>query len=557
MQRMALRAWERDWPRVRRARRALTSASDEAVQTTLAYLFFHCKRGVYVLGDETGLRLVVIVDNERYENGWPAVRTATGEDASAFCRRLGCDARPVATWALNGRLVDNWRSGAPWSGGPCLPDALEAVGAAMALGDGVRECVVNCRDAPLLHVRLDAGDALRDACVAGARWLRHSAATRCGDVAAARFLRVLSQYATPAHADEPIPLLRSWAQDRAPRAYDAAPRPWRERRACAVFRGSATTHVGGECQRVRVAQRLLQRAGRRRAHGRRRPLPPRPRRAPSRPPAVPSALRRPPLTLEQQHGAYRWALYIAGNSGADRLMELLRARFTVVVVASDAPEPALLLRGELDGRHAVHTTEAELPATLAWCAAHDDECRAIAERGRRLWEATRAARPRRAPSRALWRPAAAAARRAARRAARQRARRSARTRPAAAGRRRAGRRAGQARTRRLTFSGGGLARARGARRAPRPAARAAGAERALNGRGNGDRGRHYIGRGSRARRGLRRSARAPAPPLAQARVGGRRRASAQAPSRGLEDRLGRQRVGGRGRRVRRQRVGRQ
>ena len=92
------------------------------------------------------------------------------------------------------------------------------------------------------------------------------------------------------------------------------------------------------------------------------------------------------MSIEEQQRRYRWALYIAGNSGADRLMELMRARFTVIVVESDAPLPHLLLHQiAKHGEHILRATEAGLQQTLHWCATHDAECRAIAERGHQLW----------------------------------------------------------------------------------------------------------------------------------------------------------------------------
>lgn len=382
---LTLSEWSRDWPTVARQRAATVSMQGDAFRNTVAYLFFHCKRGVCVVGNASGLCLVVVVDNTRFVNNWPPVRTQSGASAVEFCRGLGCDARPVKSWSTNGTLVDNWRSTAPWSGGACLADALQIVDESMRHCGKEVECVLNCRDAPLLHGKLGAGRGPLDATRRGAPWMQVAQCRGHGGVQSWRFLRVLSQYSTPDYADATIPLLRSWVQDRQAVEYDTAPASWSSREPRAIFRGSATTHFGGECQRVRVARMGLTRAdigitgtGNRFRFGRDGRL--------YGPVDVPSACRAAPMSMQEQHRRYRWALYIAGNSGADRLMELLRARFTVIVVESDAPQPHLLLYDIAKHRqHILRTTEAELQNTLHWCYTHDAECRAIAEQGRKLW----------------------------------------------------------------------------------------------------------------------------------------------------------------------------
>ena len=397
--------WSCDWPRALKQRNATVSLNAEPFHNTLAYLFFHCKRGVCVVGDSTGLRLVIVVDNARFVNNWPRVRTQSGTNPIEFCRRFGCDARPVESWSTNGTLVDNWRSTTPWSGGACLADALEIVDESMRHHGAEVECVLNCRDGPLLRSTLGEGMGPLDATRPNAPWIRMAKGRINGGIRSWRFLRVLSQYSTLDYADATIPLLRSWAQDRVEAVYDTAPAPWSSRKPCAVFRGSATSHVGGECQRVRIARMGLKHldigitsTGNRFRFGRDGHL--------YGPVDVPVSLRAAPLSISEQHARYRWALYIAGNSGADRLMELLRARFTVIVVESDAPVPHVLLHKIAKHReHIISTTEDRLQQTLQWCFAHDAECSAIAERGHKLWSfLTRPERMISAVARVLGRP---------------------------------------------------------------------------------------------------------------------------------------------------------
>ena len=375
---------------------------DRRAWNSWCYQFHHMGCGAYAAGNG-GRRLVVVMKNRAYAAPWASLRCggARGRGLRDACEALQrrnfpparrCELRPDERgWALNGPLLDNWAGSAP------LFDArLEAMLAATARAAGAArfEVMLNRRDYPQVAVGLAdpfAGFAppRADGAARGA-WLEHARPTlRCGAAAFYDMLPVLSQYTAPRFADTPVPPLRALTEP-AP----APPPPWEERRPAAIFRGSATSpHPDARSQRLRAYEllrdsdladvRLTGLSARFRVrdgavhatdHGDARWR---------------DVGRRHFLTLDEQARRCRWALYLEGNAGADRLGALLAREFLVIAVASDAPAVSWLRDGTLRaGTHYLECPEVEaLPARLAWCAHNPDACRAVARAGHAAWRA--------------------------------------------------------------------------------------------------------------------------------------------------------------------------
>ena len=103
--------------------------------------------------------------------------------------------RDVATWSVNGTLLDNWEAAAPWTESNNDQFQRLLLAAAARVPDGTYEFLLNRRDSPQVPVILPP--------LARAAW-------RAAD-GQLRLLPCLSQYTHPSFMDRPIPPITAWA----------------------------------------------------------------------------------------------------------------------------------------------------------------------------------------------------------------------------------------------------------------------------------------------------------------------------------------------------------
>ena len=213
-------------------------------------------------------------------------------------------------------------------------------------------------------------------------------------------LPVMSQYTGPAHADVCVPLCRDYrralaghwiGKETRPERESLVPPPqWSTRAPTAVFRGGATGSGVTPATNVRLllcsmaaqwaghfAPPLLDAAltswnprHKRGADGVIRIVDPS-----SACPGVSAADVGPHQWLTpRQQVAFRYAVYLDGNVGADRITALAAGAFVVIAPESTAPQPLLRQRMRAWEHYVpVASDLSDLRDKILWCRAHDSE----------------------------------------------------------------------------------------------------------------------------------------------------------------------------------------
>ena len=371
-----------------------SSDGNRAMWNALSYTFKLRRCAIYCLWDGSTLTMIPFC-NADYTNNWP---DRAGE-GGLVVERLQKTTPFVPlranwrTWSCNGALVDNWQSEpVDWSRG-ALGDwhaMLEASCAAHVAGR-CTEFILNRRDHPILR------EGAREPCELPwsdceipdpKPWLFANCIPEREGVY--RLAPILSQYTSPDFLDVPIPPLAAWRLDN-----DTEPPPWDTRAPRAVFRGSATAPIGGAASARTRAVRALRgtchdasltgHSSRFRFDGSGVIV------GSSRGEIEDACEKRiaSSMPVSQQAQKYQCAIYIEGNSGADRLAELLSLGFLVAVVRSHAPLVVWLRDGTLvAGVHYLDVASPEdLPVALEILRKSPDRARAIAMAGHSAWRA--------------------------------------------------------------------------------------------------------------------------------------------------------------------------
>jgi hypothetical protein len=362
---------------------------------TLCYTFFHTRCAIYCAW-RAGRLTMIPYNNADYRNDWPE---AVGE-GGALVKRIAEAARGVAirpnwrTWSCNGALVDNWEydprdwgqdDAAPWR------DLLERACARIPRGE-TAEFILNKRDNPLLFVGFREPSPLPWRSVsteapsaARGPWRECAVADALGFY---HFAPILSQYTSSESLDVPVPPLADYLAGAPPAT------AWADRAPIAIFRGTATTPLGGATsQRARVVRALCGTehdaaltghsvrfrfdATGRIGHTTREETEE----------ACGARIGRA-VAMDAQARACQGVVYAEGNAGANRLGGLLAREFLVAVVRSEAPTVVWLRDGTLvAGSDYLDVDQPEsLPSALRVLREKPQTARAIACRGKNIWE---------------------------------------------------------------------------------------------------------------------------------------------------------------------------
>ena len=368
----------------------------------MKFALHQVSRATYVRLDSSGITCMASLANDSFANGW------TLDDAFVEEGRATSNIPPTGWWR-NGPLLCNQVPENLWGDG-YLPQLWEMIDAAVSAGPvPACEFLLNKRDAPLLPEdfapsqpfarevhRLMPG--LSPACLPLGRPPATTSPASLG-FPSLPSLPVLSQYVGDDDVDIPIPTVAEY--ELATGRYYLLPghappfigtgRPLLSRRPVAFFRGSATgygvtaqtnprlglvlrsyewSRLPGKRGKLDARLTGLNRRPKIQPDGSLRSLDP----STVLPRACVSHVRRNRVSYAAMQ-AYRYILYVDGNSGADRLAAYLASGS--VILAVDPRAPRVQLFGYL--RPWVHYVPvkwdlSDLEARIDWCRAHPDAC---------------------------------------------------------------------------------------------------------------------------------------------------------------------------------------
>lgn len=379
--------------------------SDDSVENTLRYLFFHMRCGIYVMIANGRVEMFVPFVNMHYVNNWaPRLQQSTDVSAYLTIKRKMCREfvmPDVTQWWANGNILCNSPSPNVWGDAMLchLKHMLDETCKSGRVHDV--EFFINKRDFP--HLRADyteVYDFLFD--------------ERKRPVEAQRFATlapIFSFYTAPAFADLPLPCVEDWERacnvvflpdcrdtftsENWRQKVDAI--PWSEKVETAVFRGSATgagvtvddnqrLHIAllSHCWSLDPAKRDLLDAGitswnmrDKKQFG--KPI------ALLNPRSFPFG-RVAPIPLNQQ-ARFKYVVYIDGHCAANRYGALCSMGSVILKVASRTEACNLfffpLLQPYVD-HVPVAADLSDLETQIRWCREHDAECAAIAAAAKTL-----------------------------------------------------------------------------------------------------------------------------------------------------------------------------
>jgi hypothetical protein len=301
-------------------------ADARTAHTSLRYMFFHMRCGIYVLIVGGRLAMFAPFANPEYVNNFDMESVVPALYASQKARALRAPEEqllPQKQWWTNaGGILCNVMPPEVW-GQYMLPEHLRFL---ESIAPHVHDCefILNKRDHPQLR---------RDRREAYAHCFRGNPPLLPAEYRGSPMLRVLSGYTGPQFEDVPWPLPCDLALLSTPEAPSAPAAVWEARAPLAIFRGSST---GAFPRNVRMdlCELSLTHPGHldagitskstrdRLVNGCVVCVP------------VPEHLRKPRLTMAQQAQRCKYAVYVEGHSAASRYLELMLHRFVIIRVGT-------------------------------------------------------------------------------------------------------------------------------------------------------------------------------------------------------------------------------
>lgn len=355
---------------------SLIDVEDDSTWMTLGYLWHVCRCGIYVRVAESQLLDFVPFVNLKFKNWWN------------LHNLLPRDRDKWPEEALKGSPLDEWwcNAGLLCTGGRFRGWGTSFLAGYVTLLRAVAERVpeetivfLNKRDFP--NVRRDGKDPY------GATFFGRRAKVVKN---LERLRPILSGYTGDLFSDIPFPLIQDYE---GPAPIDETKEEfelrWRERRRCAVFRGSVTGCGVTNADNPRLALvniicrddddlfdvQLTGRNDRLRKHPNDNKL------------RVPPRIRRGNFLSIEEQAKCQMAIYVEGHSAASRMGRLLREGFCVLAIRTwIAPADKLFFFDLLiDREHLIWCTLEELPALVRHYATDgNDEARAIAWNARQF-----------------------------------------------------------------------------------------------------------------------------------------------------------------------------
>ncbi|MBO74402.1 MAG: hypothetical protein CMD33_03920 [Flavobacteriales bacterium] len=356
----------------------------DVLWNTLAYFFWHMRSAIYVNISNGKVLTIAPFANRNYTNNWSS-NIPLREGADRFDKMRAGFLSDKRKWWSNGGTVSTLLDPKKPAWGSFFLREISEMAHFLAPHLGHAEFFVNKRDHPVVRSDLSESYAML---FFGKHDVREPSNVWTDFIRGhfSHFSPVYSFYSSRAFEDKHFPLPADWQLSRQ-QLNNRRRVEWNAKQEIAMWRGSATGYSvsASENPRLQVVQlssKLVD--AKLTSWNRRMKVQSDKSIAVINDKDYPFPANKSFFIPSEQWGKFKYLLYIDGNVGASRFGRLLSTGSLVIVVRSELPQPWLFQYAK-DGEHYLGVDSvSDLPSTVQWCIAHDEECRVIAERGVQL-----------------------------------------------------------------------------------------------------------------------------------------------------------------------------